>query len=178
MSRNVAQVAKKLSTRIEAMPSRRVLEHAARNELFDELLELASAIDGVVGQRLFAGGVAMGFAGRSLTLLPEGSADIRISYPGCGDEALVRDPTGRWMWKSPAGRAFFNEAGIEGLLSAALDLDDPDQAEEATVTEQSAPKGPRDGDPAHMGRSGTRGVRKSRDLPPGGFVKDHKGPFG
>lgn len=177
MSRNLDDLAESLATTLAATPSRPVVAHPARTALLDEFEELASRLDGVVPRRIYGGGITLGYAGRCLVLIPEGSADLRVAYSGCEQEHLVRDPTGRWMWKSQGGRVLLDNAGIESLFAVALDLPDPEEVAAVALSEKKEPKGPRAGEPAHMGRSGTRGVRRSKDLPPGSAVRDLKGPL-
>lgn len=178
MSRKLDELTTSLAATLAAAPSRPVVEHPSRAALLDEFEELASRLDGVVGRRIYGGGITIGYAGRCLVLFPEGPADLRVAYANCGEERLTRDPTGRWMWVGREGRALLNERAVHDMFVVALDLPDEQETATGALTERTAPKGPRDGEPAHMGRSGTRGVKRSSDLPPGSVVKDIKGPLG
>ncbi|TNE92386.1 MAG: hypothetical protein EP330_01665 [Deltaproteobacteria bacterium] len=176
MARNLDRLASRLESALASRATEPLVDHAARNALLDEWRALGEALELQVG-KIRGGGLAIARGGRYLALLPDAGGSLRVVYPGAGDEKLTRDPTGRWLWRSAAGSAVLDDAGIEGLMMAAFDLPDVDAAHTAAAAERAVPKGPRDGEIGHMGRSGTRGFKRARDLPPGSVVKDLKGPL-
>ncbi len=150
-----------------------------RAALLVELGELADAIGAVTVTRQ-PGRLALDYGARHLTFLEAEDGDtLDVMYPAAGDVSVVVGPQGQWSLVDDGDATDFIPDGLERLLISGLGLPDPDAPVVAEVEEGAAAgRGARDGEAAHLGRSGTRGYKRAKDLPPGAVVKDIKGPLG
>jgi len=176
---------------------------AARADLLDELLEFGEAAGLRVGRG--TGSITLAHAGRSLTishgdhgdtldtdasarivLAPDGAwsigfADDHMPLVARGlrrllaDALNVPDPEGEFS-AAPAPKAPPPKAA-KGKKAAAP-IEKPVQTITVPETHSEGPGAPNADarELGFLGRSGTRKFKRSRDVPPGGLIKDLKGP--
>ena len=169
--------AERLAESCTAHPPGDAPDYSRASELLAGFRSLAAAVDGLSIKDLPQGGLWLGRVDRGLFLLPSGAGRISLIYGGGGREQLARGTTGHWRWMSSAGTVVFDAKAADQLMRAALDLPaepEPRKAPEAAAN--AAGVGPRDGEVGHMGRSGTRGFKRSR-ISPGSTVRDLDDPF-
>lgn len=167
-----------------------------RSDLIDDLGSFAREV-GVLQFKRTKTGLTLGYAGRSLEINEDVEGDaLTVDYGAASEqEFIVLQPSGEWIYESTDGEFPFIDEGLQVLLERALaipmagastttvvtspEAEARKAAEEDDDTLHSRPpgKGPYDVDVGGPGRSGTRGYRKSKDLPPGSVVKPIKGPL-
>lgn len=182
----------------QARGRREDLARQARDELLSQLRAFADAI-GVIEVQQGEARLVLGFRGRSVEVrhTPDDGV-LALEYAGArGDETLRLGADGTWSWDRASGATPLLEGGLEDLMVEALGLPrlgaaEPRPAErrpapapapapeKEPAPARAAPASPKaqktEGDYAHLGRSGTRAVKRAKDVPPGAAIKPFKGP--